>query len=61
MGAPRFVPAALPFEAETDLPAVHALEVGGESLEIGVVSMGNPMRCCWSTASTRHRYERSVR
>ncbi|WP_191236454.1 diaminopimelate epimerase [Cobetia marina] len=41
MGAPRFTPAALPFEAETDLP-VHALEVGGESLEIGVVSMGNP-------------------
>ncbi|WP_284893063.1 diaminopimelate epimerase [Cobetia amphilecti] len=41
MGAPRFAPAALPFEAEADLP-VHTLNVDGETLEIGVVSMGNP-------------------
>ena len=41
MGTPRFDPAAVPFEAETDL-ARHVLEVDGERLEIGVVSMGNP-------------------
>ncbi|MFP3366420.1 diaminopimelate epimerase, partial [Pseudoalteromonas sp. SIMBA_148] len=41
MGASRFAPAALPFEAEADLP-VHPLDVDGETLEIGVVSMGNP-------------------
>jgi len=41
MGAPRFAPAALPFEADEDL-AVHTLEVAGERLEAGVVSMGNP-------------------
>ena len=41
MGAPRFAPAALPFEAEADL-SVHTLDVDGETLEIGVVSMGNP-------------------
>jgi len=41
MGTPRFVPAAVPFEAEVDLPR-HALEVDGERLEVGVASMGNP-------------------
>ncbi|MHB0774708.1 diaminopimelate epimerase [Halomonas sp. WWR20] len=41
MGAPRFAPRALPFEADQDLPA-HWLEVDGDSVEIGVVSMGNP-------------------
>ncbi len=41
MGAPRFAPESLPFEAAQDLPR-HALEVDGERLEIGVVSMGNP-------------------
>ncbi|MBH8581060.1 diaminopimelate epimerase [Bisbaumannia pacifica] len=41
MGAPRFAPEALPFEAAQDLPR-HALEVEGERLEVGVVSMGNP-------------------
>ncbi|MDX1464745.1 MAG: diaminopimelate epimerase [Halomonas sp.] len=41
MGAPRFAPEALPFDAAEDR-AVHALEVEGERLEIGVVSLGNP-------------------
>ncbi|MEA3251077.1 MAG: diaminopimelate epimerase [Pseudomonadota bacterium] len=41
MGTPRFDPATVPFEAEADLPR-HALDVAGERLEIGVVSMGNP-------------------
>ncbi|MFG6158504.1 diaminopimelate epimerase [Halomonas sp. 1390] len=41
MGAPRFAPEALPFEADEDR-AVHALDVDGERLEIGVVSLGNP-------------------
>ncbi|TVU72050.1 MULTISPECIES: diaminopimelate epimerase [Cobetia] len=41
MGAPRFAPETLPFAAESDLP-VHTLDVAGETLEIGVVSMGNP-------------------
>ncbi|RUR35622.1 diaminopimelate epimerase [Vreelandella populi] len=41
MGQPRFSPAALPFEAEGDQP-LHTLEVDGETLKVGVVSMGNP-------------------
>ncbi|WP_136068276.1 diaminopimelate epimerase [Modicisalibacter radicis] len=41
MGTPRFAPATVPFAAEADL-ARHALEVDGERLEVGVVSMGNP-------------------
>ncbi|PMR71976.1 diaminopimelate epimerase [Billgrantia endophytica] len=41
MGAPRFTPDALPFKADEDRLR-HGLEVDGESLEIGAVSMGNP-------------------
>ncbi|WP_106476537.1 diaminopimelate epimerase [Phytohalomonas tamaricis] len=41
MGAPRFEPAALPFDAEADLP-VHRIEIDNEAVEFGVVSMGNP-------------------
>ncbi|MGM0536635.1 MAG: diaminopimelate epimerase [Pseudomonadota bacterium] len=41
MGAPRFAPEALPFEAAKDR-LLHPLEVDGERLEVGVVSMGNP-------------------
>ncbi|HEB93816.1 MAG TPA: diaminopimelate epimerase [Gammaproteobacteria bacterium] len=41
MGAPRFSPADIPFEAET-CAAQYALGLNGISLEIGAVSMGNP-------------------
>jgi diaminopimelate epimerase len=41
MGAPRFMPAEIPFIAEAD-SVIHHLEVGGRELEISVVSMGNP-------------------
>ncbi|MFY0992770.1 diaminopimelate epimerase [Halomonas sp. C05BenzN] len=41
MGQPRFDPAALPFDAPEDR-MLHTLEVDGERLEVGVVSMGNP-------------------
>ncbi|MBL1268654.1 MAG: diaminopimelate epimerase [Halomonas sp.] len=41
MGRPRFSPLALPFDAPGDQP-LHQLEVGDETLQIGVVSMGNP-------------------
>ncbi|WP_299233887.1 diaminopimelate epimerase [uncultured Halomonas sp.] len=46
MGEPRFAPATLPFtpepfEGDTDR-VLHRLEVNGESVELGVVSMGNP-------------------
>lgn len=41
MGTPRFAPETLPFEAAEDRPR-HPLEVDGERLEVGVVSMGNP-------------------
>lgn len=41
MGAPRFAPEALPFETAEDR-VLHLLEVDGECLEVGVVSMGNP-------------------
>lgn len=41
MGEPRLVPADIPFKAEAPSP-VYSLEVDGESLSIGAVSMGNP-------------------
>ncbi len=41
MGAPRFSPADIPFEAETRA-AQYTLGLNGLSLEIGAVSMGNP-------------------
>ncbi len=41
MGAPRFKPAQLPFTAETEADK-YPLEVAGEPLAIGAVSMGNP-------------------
>lgn len=41
MGEPRFAPEALPFEATEDR-VLHALDVDGKRLEVGVVSMGNP-------------------
>lgn len=41
MGVPRFEPAALPFTAPQE-QSRYALEVGGEHLTIGAVSMGNP-------------------
>jgi diaminopimelate epimerase len=41
MGAPRFLPAEIPFVAEADA-VTHALALGDESIDITVVSMGNP-------------------
>jgi len=41
MGVPDFAPSALPFEAAATAPC-YTLEVGGETLEIGAVSVGNP-------------------
>ena len=41
MGAPRFAPETLPFDAAEDR-VLQALDVDGQRLEIGVVSMGNP-------------------
>jgi diaminopimelate epimerase len=41
MGVPNFAPAALPFAAAAEAPA-YALDVDGETLEIGAVSIGNP-------------------
>jgi diaminopimelate epimerase len=41
MGAPRLEPGKIPFLSQRPGPA-HPLTVGGERLEIGVVSMGNP-------------------
>jgi diaminopimelate epimerase len=41
MGAPRFDPPALPFLAAGEAPT-YRLEVGGSTVEIGAVSMGNP-------------------
>lgn len=41
MGVPNFDPDALPFTA-SEASISHALEVDGEALDIGVVSMGNP-------------------
>jgi len=41
MGAPRLDPADLPFDAPARAPT-YPIEVGGEVVEIGAVSMGNP-------------------
>lgn len=41
MGQPRFAPAELPFEADEDRPT-HALDVGGQTYQVGAVCMGNP-------------------
>ncbi|HFD79877.1 MAG TPA: diaminopimelate epimerase [Gammaproteobacteria bacterium] len=41
MGVPRLEPADIPFEAPQRAP-LHALSVAGETVELGVVSMGNP-------------------
>ncbi len=41
MGAPRFLPAEIPFDSQTDA-VVQPLAVGGARIEISVVSMGNP-------------------
>jgi diaminopimelate epimerase len=41
MGVPDFNPAALPFDASSEAH-VYPLEVGGNEVEIGAVSMGNP-------------------
>ena len=41
MGPPRFAPAALPFIADREALEYH-LDVDGQTLTIGAVSMGNP-------------------
>lgn len=41
MGVPRLEPADIPFQANARAP-LYALSVQGETVEIGVVSMGNP-------------------
>jgi diaminopimelate epimerase len=41
MGEPHFAPAAIPFDAP-QAATRHPLEVDGELLEIGAVSLGNP-------------------
>ncbi len=41
MGVPRLEPADIPFEAGNRAP-LYALSVEGETLDIGVISMGNP-------------------
>jgi diaminopimelate epimerase len=45
MGAPRFLPAEIPFDSpltEMRAAVVQPLDVGGEQINISVVSMGNP-------------------
>ncbi len=41
MGAPRFLPSEIPFAADGDA-IKHALDIAGQMVTIGVVSMGNP-------------------
>jgi diaminopimelate epimerase len=41
MGAPRFEPREVPFEAPARQP-LYRLQVGGETVELSVLSMGNP-------------------
>jgi diaminopimelate epimerase len=41
MGVPRFVPGEIPFQADQEAD-YYSLDVGGHSVAIGAVSMGNP-------------------
>ncbi len=41
LGVPDFDPRSLPFDASAEAQS-YALEAGGQSVEIGVVSLGNP-------------------
>ncbi len=41
MGAPRFAPTELPFLADAEADS-YSLDVDGQTLDIGAVSMGNP-------------------
>jgi diaminopimelate epimerase len=41
MGEPAFAPASIPFDAPAERLS-YSLEVGGESVELGAVSIGNP-------------------
>jgi diaminopimelate epimerase len=41
MGPPRFAPADIPFDAAVELPT-YALAVDGQTVELSVLSMGNP-------------------
>jgi diaminopimelate epimerase len=41
MGPPRFAPADVPFLAPGERPT-YGIEVGGETLDVSVLSMGNP-------------------
>ena len=41
MGVPNFAPASLPFEASGEA-AFYPLEVGGQTIDVGAVSIGNP-------------------
>jgi len=41
LGVPDFNPRSLPFDAPAEADS-YALELGGQTLEIGVVSLGNP-------------------
>ena len=41
MGAPEFAPARIPFETPQQAPT-YALDVGGRTVEINALSMGNP-------------------
>ena len=41
MGQPRLAPAEIPFVAEADA-VIHSLDVAGRTLDITVISMGNP-------------------
>ncbi|WP_455216722.1 diaminopimelate epimerase, partial [Kaarinaea lacus] len=41
MGRPRFEPADIPFQADSERER-YSIQVGGQAIEIGTVSMGNP-------------------
>lgn len=41
MAVPQFAPALVPFKADRETPR-YAISVGADTVEIGVVSMGNP-------------------
>ncbi len=46
MGRPRFEPADIPFAVE-GREAVYAIKLGGETISVGAVSVGNPHALLW--------------
>ncbi len=55
MGAPRWAPAAIPFQADAEADT-YILVAGQNAYEVSAVGLGNPMWCCWWRTWTPPRW-----